>query len=128
MLLAKQSKTAVGRRSVSRSQHTLGVACKASALVRSSSIGLQTQRLTNSLPCSLKAPAPGQNARASQFQQRRGQVACNALPDLTGVALFFAPGMATALYALIKGKGNIKDGASRMLTEVRMDGLTNADS
>ena len=35
-----------------------------------------------------------------------------------GPALFFAPGAALALYSLIRGKGNLKDGFSRVLTEV----------
>ncbi len=38
--------------------------------------------------------------------------------DLTGVALFFAPGAAALVYAWFKGKGNLTDGLSRLLTDV----------
>jgi hypothetical protein len=34
-----------------------------------------------------------------------------------GVALFFAPSVIAVIYAYFKGKGNISDGLSRMLTE-----------
>jgi hypothetical protein len=34
-----------------------------------------------------------------------------------GVALFFAPSIIAVIYAYFKGKGNISDGLSRMLTE-----------
>ena len=39
----------------------------------------------------------------------------NAVAD---VGLFFAPGLAIVTYAYFKGKGNLKDGLSRLLTEV----------
>lgn len=42
-----------------------------------------------------------------------------ALPDPAAVALFFAPGLAILAYGFIKGKGNLRDGLSRLLTEVR---------
>jgi hypothetical protein len=49
----------------------------------------------------------------------RSPVATNAIPsELIGVALFFTPGLAALAYAYIKGKGNLKDGLSRLLTEV----------
>ena len=38
----------------------------------------------------------------------------NPLP----IILFFTPGLLTVLYAFIKGKGNLSDGLSRLLTEV----------
>lgn len=34
-----------------------------------------------------------------------------------GVALFFTPGLLGLVYAFFKGKGNVRDGLSRMLTE-----------
>ena len=37
---------------------------------------------------------------------------------LAGLALFLTPGMLLLVYATIKGKGNTKDGLSRVLTEV----------
>jgi hypothetical protein len=43
----------------------------------------------------------------------------SAIPsELVGLALFFTPGLATLVYAFIKGKGNLKDGLSRVLTEL----------
>jgi hypothetical protein len=44
-----------------------------------------------------------------------------ALPDsgaALGAALFFAPGLIALAVALVKGKGNVRDGLSRMLTEL----------
>jgi hypothetical protein len=35
-----------------------------------------------------------------------------------GAALFFAPGLLALVYAYFKGKGNLSDGLSRLLTEV----------
>jgi hypothetical protein len=35
-----------------------------------------------------------------------------------GVALFFTPSIVAVIYAYFKGKGNVKDGLSRMLTEL----------
>jgi len=35
-----------------------------------------------------------------------------------GVALFFTPGLCALVYAYFKGKGNIKDGLSRLLTDL----------
>lgn len=35
-----------------------------------------------------------------------------------GAALFFAPGLIALAVALVKGKGNVRDGLSRMLTEL----------
>lgn len=34
------------------------------------------------------------------------------------MGLFFTPGLLALVYATIKGKGNTRDGLSRMLTEV----------
>ncbi|GBF92821.1 cytochrome P450 chloroplastic [Raphidocelis subcapitata] len=50
--------------------------------------------------------------------RRRAAVAAAAVPpELLGVAAFFAPGAAILAYALVKGKGNLKDGLSRLLTD-----------
>lgn len=38
--------------------------------------------------------------------------------SLLPVVAFFTPGLLTLLYAFIKGKGNLSDGLSRLLTEV----------
>lgn len=37
---------------------------------------------------------------------------------LLGVGLFFTPGLLAVVYAFFIGKGNVKDGLSRMLTAV----------
>lgn len=39
--------------------------------------------------------------------------------QLLGVGLFFTPGMLALAYAFVKGRGNLRDGLSRLLTEVR---------
>lgn len=38
--------------------------------------------------------------------------------EAAGIALFFAPGLAALAYAYIKGKGNLTDGLSRLLTDI----------
>lgn len=69
----------------------------------------------------LQAPRPRRTAAAPVRAPRRHTVAARAAsvpPELLGVAAFFAPGAAILLYALVKGKGNLQDGLSRLLTEV----------
>ncbi len=39
--------------------------------------------------------------------------------QLLSVGLFFTPGMLALAYAFVKGRGNLRDGLSRLLTEVR---------
>ncbi|KAF8062011.1 CYP97B2 [Scenedesmus sp. PABB004] len=84
-------------------------------------------------PAPLAAPAGGAVPRR-QLQQplrrgaspalpgrrQRGAVAARALDggSALGVALFFAPSVVALIYAYFKGKGNVKDGLSRMLTEL----------
>jgi hypothetical protein len=48
------------------------------------------------------------------------RLVCNASlsETLVGVGLFFTPGMLAVVYAYFKGRGNIKDGLSKLLTEV----------
>lgn len=53
-----------------------------------------------------------------QPRQPRHCTASLSPESLAGVAAFFAPGAAILVYAFFKGKGNLKDGLSRLLTEV----------
>lgn len=63
----------------------------------------------------IRAPA----LRRRQHSSMQVRAAAGGVPsELLGVAAFFAPGAAILLYALVKGKGNLKDGLSRLLTEV----------
>lgn len=41
---------------------------------------------------------------------------------LVGLAIFFSPSVAALIYAYVKGKGNIGDGLSRLLTDVSQVG------
>lgn len=43
---------------------------------------------------------------------------CSLSDTLVGVGLFFTPSLLALAYATVKGKGNTKDGLSRMLTEL----------
>lgn len=49
---------------------------------------------------------------------RRKVTTCALSGQLVGLGLFFTPGLAALAYAYYKGKGNLKDGLSRLLTEV----------
>lgn len=43
---------------------------------------------------------------------------CSATSTAIGVGVFFTPSIIAVIYAYFKGKGNVKDGLSRLLTEV----------
>lgn len=67
-------------------------------------------------PCKPTVAAPLSKRRPSR--QQRLQV-CSAIPgELIGVGLFFTPGLLAVAYAFVKGKGNLKDGLSRLLTDI----------
>lgn len=75
---------------------------------------LPTPSLTSSSSSSRTSPA------AAPHNRHRRDVSARALLEPSqalGVALFFTPGLLGLVYAYFKGKGNIKDGLSRMLTE-----------
>lgn len=73
----------------------------------------QQQRIVPKLPFSGAAAVPQFGAR-----RRAAPITRSGLSDLLPVALFFAPGLSALVYAYFKGKGNLKDGLSRLLTEV----------
>lgn len=50
--------------------------------------------------------------------QRRRAPTCSATSTAVGVGIFFTPSIIAVIYAYFKGKGNVKDGLSRLLTEV----------
>lgn len=55
----------------------------------------------------------------SQHGNAKRLVCRASLSDtLLGVGLFFTPGLLAVVYAFFIGKGNVKDGLSRMLTAV----------
>lgn len=68
--------------------------------------------------------APLRLASQRQQQQRgrgRGPMATRALlstEQLVGLAVFFSPSVAALIYAYWRGKGNLSDGLSRLLTDV----------
>jgi len=53
-------------------------------------------------------------------RQRRGDagVTCSLQDTAIGLGVFFTPSVIATIYAYFKGKGNLSDGFSRMLTEV----------
>lgn len=59
-------------------------------------------------------------SRNHPFYNSKSIVRTNALDTgtLLGTGLFFAPGAAILAYAFFKGKGNLTDGLSKLLTEV----------
>ena len=51
-------------------------------------------------------------------KQHRRATVCSATGTAIGVGIFFTPSIVAVIYAYFKGKGNVKDGLSRLLTEV----------
>lgn len=49
---------------------------------------------------------------------RRQTTKCSATSTAVGLGIFFTPSIIAIIYAYFKGKGNVKDGLSRLLTEV----------
>lgn len=49
---------------------------------------------------------------------RKQTTRCSATSTAVGLGIFFTPSVVAVIYAYFKGKGNVKDGLSRLLTEV----------
>lgn len=47
-------------------------------------------------------------------------VTCSVKDTAIGLGVFFTPSVLATIYAYFKGKGNLSDGFSRMLTEVTL--------
>jgi hypothetical protein len=79
----------------------------------------QPERLRRRWGCALAAPCRG-GRREGGRGARRGSVCVAAAlqGQLLGAALFFTPGALALAYAFVKGRGNLRDGLSRLLTEV----------
>lgn len=62
----------------------------------------------------------GGNGRVQLKKAANHRLACPKVSavDLLPVGLFFTPGLLMALYALVRGKGNFKDGFSHLLTDI----------
>ena len=77
-------------------------------------------------PLALKATLYHKSAHGKSFSShrhgrcstRRRSTTCSATSTAIGVGIFFTPSIVAVIYAYFKGKGNIKDGLSRLLTEV----------
>lgn len=65
-----------------------------------------------------RAPFAQSQYRGQSHSLQRNVAAQFSASDLTGLGLFLTPGALAMVYAFIKGKGNLKDGLSRVLTEV----------
>lgn len=63
-------------------------------------------------------PVQAVAGRRSLANRKHARLHAIGATELAGVALFFAPGLAILAYAFVRGKGNVKDGLSRLLTEV----------
>ncbi|GFR39889.1 hypothetical protein Agub_g393 [Astrephomene gubernaculifera] len=62
--------------------------------------------------------SPLRPSPAERATNLRSRIVPQGLPDPAAVGLFFAPGLAALGYAFIRGKGNLKNGLSHLLTEV----------
>eukprot|EP00193_Tetraselmis_chui_P000943 CAMPEP_0177762288 /NCGR_PEP_ID=MMETSP0491_2-20121128/6265_1 /TAXON_ID=63592 /ORGANISM="Tetraselmis chuii, Strain PLY429" /LENGTH=615 /DNA_ID=CAMNT_0019278333 /DNA_START=263 /DNA_END=2111 /DNA_ORIENTATION=- len=91
--------------------------------------GSSTARLSNFAPGAEAGPRPqptlqqpAWSGAAEHRDAERGRhklaASSSGINPLLGLALFFTPGLLILAYATVKGKGNTKDGLSRLLTEV----------
>ncbi len=81
----------------------------------------QQERLRRRWGCALAAPSRGARREGGRGARRGSvRVAADLQGQLLGVALFFTPGALAVAYAFVKGRGNLRDGLSRLLTEVRL--------
>lgn len=78
-----------------------------------------TLRLKPSLRHAQTAAAPFSSQHfASSRNARKKTTRCSATSTAVGLGIFFTPSVVAVIYAYFKGKGNVKDGLSRLLTEV----------
>lgn len=63
------------------------------------------------------APFTGSNA-SRKYSACKRTTRCSATSTAVGLGIFFTPSVVAVIYAYFKGKGNVKDGLSRLLTEV----------
>lgn len=102
-----------------------GPGCRFAIASRSPIVApLERRRQALAVPA---APRPQQPRRQQQpqHQQQRRAVVTHAMVSaetLVGLAIFFSPSVAALVYAYIKGKGNLADGLSRLLTDVSQVG------
>jgi hypothetical protein len=73
---------------------------------------------TAALPRRAPAAPLAVPARRPAPRRLRAAPSPRALSAAAGLAAFFAPGAGVLAYAFVKGKGNLSDGLSRLLTEV----------
>ena len=60
----------------------------------------------------------GHHRPSGTSRRRRQTTKCSATTTFIGLGVFFTPSIVAVIYAYFKGKGNVKDGLSRLLTEV----------
>ena len=60
----------------------------------------------------------GNHSPSSNSSQHRQTTRCSATSTFVGLGAFLTPSIVAVIYAYFKGKGNVKDGLSRMLTDV----------
>lgn len=77
-------------------------------------------------PLALVPPNPLRSAAAARrlglpARGRARGLAARAMlstEQLVGLAIFFSPSVAALIYAYVRGKGNLRDGLSHLLTDV----------
>lgn len=62
----------------------------------------------------------GSSGRFARQRRQRGDacVTCSLQDTAVGLGLFFTPSVLATIYAGVIGKGNVKDGYSKLLTQV----------
>lgn len=62
----------------------------------------------------------GSSGRFARQRRQRGDacVTCSLQDTAVGLGLFFTPSVLATIYAGVIGKGNVKDGFSKLLTQV----------
>jgi hypothetical protein len=121
MQSTSQLRTRAGASCLPASRHRTGALGTLASAIRSPIGRSASTSLSNACPIPLSRSASAQFGPRSPLlraPQRNTVIARASLSDLVPVLLFFTPGLGALVYAYFKGKGNLKDGLSRLLTEV----------
>ena len=100
---------------------TNGTVRRVSATSQTIASGLSSlPRRTQSCPMTGMGAWHSSSGKFTRQRRQRGDacVTCSLQDTAVGLGLFFTPSVLATIYAAVIGKGNVKDGYSKLLTQV----------